>query len=748
VLPAGLEKLVHKAEGVPFLVEELLASAVAAGVLARRRGEWVLDSTWQRAVPHSFADGVRRRTSRLGDHAGAVLQAAAVLGRSFEWTLVGPTSGLSNEVILAVLRRAEEAQLLRRDPTAPGIAFRFRHALTRDAVLAQLLPHELAGLASRALEVLEAHRPGLPGDACEIAIELAGAAGASDRMVDLLLEAASRALTRGALGEAEARLERARGTAHASPGLLISVDEMLLEVLALSGKTDEVVLAADRLLAALEKGEASQARRAGVHLSLARALAAASRWPEARKHADRAQRLADRSAHLVAAIDALAAEVAMGEFRLDEARERAQAALDRAQRLGLPDVACHALETLGRHARTHDLATAERLFSAAVNTADRHGLVVRRLRALHELGTVAMLRTNDLGYLEQASELAVEVGALATAAVVDVQLGSAQVYNLDPNAVSMRARRAADIAGRLGLRLTQAAATALEATAHGIAGRHDAMEQTIGEAFALAGDHPDIALQVWGNARALMFLLNEDRPAALAALDQAMVSVRDPRCTVPGGVVQPLWALLHTLSDGTGTRPREEVRSSRAAALPVGRGLLGYADAVASGRRGARQEAAEAFAAAETLLRPYHGIGVRPLALRLVAETAIQDAWGDPIAWLRETLGYFEGRHAPVASACRELLARTGAKVPRRRPGSTFVPATLRARGVTGREVDVLQLLLEGLTNKQIAERLYLSPKTVEKHVEHLMDKTGIRNRAELAETAIEAGIGPPAHHP
>jgi DNA-binding NarL/FixJ family response regulator len=73
------------------------------------------------------------------------------------------------------------------------------------------------------------------------------------------------------------------------------------------------------------------------------------------------------------------------------------------------------------------------------------------------------------------------------------------------------------------------------------------------------------------------------------------------------------------------------------------------------------------------------------------------------------------------------------------------VPHALRARGVTSREFDVLALVMEGLSNKQIGERLYLSPKTVEKHVEHLMDKMSTAGTVDLAAAGQAAGVVPDA---
>ena len=71
--------------------------------------------------------------------------------------------------------------------------------------------------------------------------------------------------------------------------------------------------------------------------------------------------------------------------------------------------------------------------------------------------------------------------------------------------------------------------------------------------------------------------------------------------------------------------------------------------------------------------------------------------------------------------------------MPRRGRGDSAVPASLRAVGVTSREMDVLSLIGQGLTNAQIAERLFLSPRTVETHVAHLLAKMGVSDRAGLA---------------
>jgi DNA-binding NarL/FixJ family response regulator len=123
----------------------------------------------------------------------------------------------------------------------------------------------------------------------------------------------------------------------------------------------------------------------------------------------------------------------------------------------------------------------------------------------------------------------------------------------------------------------------------------------------------------------------------------------------------------------------------------------------------------------------------RQYARRLAAEAALADGWGEPVGWLREAAAYFAARGDDrVAAACRGLLRRAGAVVPRRRPADGELPGQLRALGVTEREADVLRLVARGLGNREIAEAMFLSPRTIEKHVASLLAKTGLR-RAQLA---------------
>lgn len=68
-------------------------------------------------------------------------------------------------------------------------------------------------------------------------------------------------------------------------------------------------------------------------------------------------------------------------------------------------------------------------------------------------------------------------------------------------------------------------------------------------------------------------------------------------------------------------------------------------------------------------------------------------------------------------------------------------PATKRTDVLTSRETEVLQLIAEGKTNKQIASELYISVKTVDKHRQQLMKKLNIHDIAGLTRYAISNGV-------
>ena len=722
-LPDALQEFVaDRAEGIPFLVEEVLAGLVGDGALTERGGRWHAADLSAPGVPATFADAVRRRLDGMSAESRQVIGAAAVLGRRFEWTLLGQVTGLADVAVVAALRDGVGLQLI----VAERDSFRFRHALTHEAVLAGLLPPERTMLAGRALAAAEAAHPGLPGGWCTLAADLAGRAGDAARAGALLLEAGRRDLAVGALASAEHTLTRAAGLVE--PTLRTSVDEALAEVFAMSGQVDRAIETGRMLLARL--GPPSP-RAAHLHLGIARAAIAGARWAEAAASIEVAR---DSAGADTAQVDACAAQVAAGQGRLEEADRLARAALQAAesgpgQRVQ-PEVACEALEVIGRVARQRDLEAAERAFARAADTAAAHGLQLWRLRALHELGTIDQLRTESVDRLEQARELAVAQGALALTATLDLQIAAGLNKQFRADEAMAAARRSADASRRFHL-ATLPMALIFQATAHAIRGEEGPMEDKIAEAVTLAPDDQDVLGCAWGHCRATFWLLAADLGAAHARMTTgAGLMLSSPATIAPPFL--GLWPLLGALLGRDAADAAARVRAAHGTRHLVVAALLGYADAVQAGHQGRADRAEAAFAAADRQMGPLVA-WYRHYARRLAAEAALADGWGEPVAWLREAAAYFAARGDDrVAAACRALLRRAGAPVPRHRAGDEDLPGPLRALGVTEREADVLRLVAQGLGNREIAERMFLSPRTVEKHVASLFAKTGLR-RAQLA---------------
>jgi HD-GYP domain-containing protein (c-di-GMP phosphodiesterase class II) len=89
--------------------------------------------------------------------------------------------------------------------------------------------------------------------------------------------------------------------------------------------------------------------------------------------------------------------------------------------------------------------------------------------------------------------------------------------------------------------------------------------------------------------------------------------------------------------------------------------------------------------------------------------------------------------------AVEAVLAAAGHRVPRRREG----PARL-----TAREIDVLRLLARGMSSRQIAAQLVISPKTARNHIEHIYAKIGASNRASASLFAMNQGLLPDEGQP
>ena len=720
LLPTDLSGLLARADGIPFLVEELLAAAIDAGALARKGKDWVVRSVAEPLIPRTFADSVRRRLEDLSPCDREVVELGALLGQ-LDPALLGGALDRTTPEVAGVLEQAAESQLVALDDGQ----FRFRHALTRDAVLTALIPEARAGLARRARSAVATVHPGLPGRWRLLAAELSRLAGDPRDAAQLLLMAGAHAADDGALTTAAELLGQAAALVQPASVLAQDVEQARARVAGLSGDLDTAASFSRDVLAQ----SCEPSRRFDIHLQLAEAASSAAQWDRAEEELAAARPDApDQAAG--ARVDALAAHVLLGRARLAEAEAHAQRALNVAQRQHLTEVTCQALEVLGRIARNRDLDDAMVLFDRQRQVASRQGASLWELRATHELGTLDLIRENRTDRLRRASELANQAGALSLAATIDLQVGVSGWVAFDAATCLAQARRCQDAARRLHLDLLLAEGLLLEAAGHGFAGRRAAMELAIADALSTGRSEADLEATAWAY-RGTFFLLQEDRAGARDAFDRAVSILRG----APVITVRPYWwtwALLRTVQDDGGDEARAEAQAYAQSGSWPAQAVLAYGEAIAAGRRGEGDRAEVLVGEARAQLAAPRLAAERHLVERLVAECALADGWGEPVPWLTDAAIHFgSSGHPHVERACRSLLRRAGVSV-RHRARSPDIPRAWTVLGVTDREADVLVLVAEGLTSREIADRLFISVRTVDKHVEHLLEKTGSTRRTEL----------------
>ncbi len=276
------------------------------------------------------------------------------------------------------------------------------------------------------------------------------------------------------------------------------------------------------------------------------------------------------------------------------------------------------------------------------------------------------------------------------------------------------------------------------AGAHALRGDDDALAAAIDVALARNRDDPRIHADRLGRVLLTRAFVRDELDTLPGILDEMIeyVRVAPPTTSVyPGRVA---WALVHTIDDDdNGSEARAEYHAAaERMQIPMFVQFGKVIEAVAAARAGDVEEATRRMDAVyESLTAAPMGGGMVRTHSLLVARAAIRDGWGDPVRWLRESEAWFaERRLDRLVRRARALLGEAGVPVPRRGRGDSEVPEPLRALGVTSREVDVLKLVVQGRSTKEIAAELFLSPKTVERHLTSLFSRSGVTNRRELAE--------------
>jgi DNA-binding CsgD family transcriptional regulator/tetratricopeptide (TPR) repeat protein len=740
-----VEDVVARAEGNAFYAEELLAAGLAGETL-----------------PLGLTDVLLARVEQLGEAAQQVLRVAAVAGRQVRHDLVAAVSGLPPADLEAALAEAVHHHLL---VVSDGGRYRFRHALLREAVLADLLPGERVRLHA----TTAAHLAATPG--AGTAAELAHHARASNDLAGALsasLEAAAEACRAGAPAEQLQHLETALALWPAVPDAAARAGRdqptLLLDSAAAARTAGEPQRAVALIRAALDLlgPDGDPVERARVHYRLAQALGRIEDQAAAHRESSRAMALvpADPPSPVRTWAAATHARTSWSLGRRAEAEAAADEALAAADALGLDSAWADTAVSLARMRGGSDLTG--RLEEALVR-ARRSGDPDVELRVLFNLAVVPYEAGDvaaTLRWVDEALDRAAELG-------VEWSFYGAELRHLGVSARYV----SGDWDGSLALadRLARVPEMAAHVRAAGLLVQ-------VGR-----GDPSAAERVVWArglterlDAHVLLLLATAGAEVDLAAwAGDAGTAVQRARAAVQQ--VRTHWDVDRLAV----------LRLVATALAPVG-------DAAAAARLQGDQAAArrwveageelvaEARAAVEDHLRDIGPFGVEAGAwqARVEAEAARLAGRAEPALWraavdafgyghvyeqgrsrwrLAEVLLAADDRAAAAEElrAAAEVAARLGAAPLRSavtalaRRGRLDLPGVGRvpdaAAVLTPREAEVLRLLAQGRTNRQIGAELYMSEKTASVHVSRILAKLGAGGRTEAVALAAARGLLTPA---
>jgi len=736
-VPTLVAALADRADGLPFVVKELAFALRDSGRLAYADGAVALGGAADTEVPEGIGEAVLLRMSRLSAKERALIEAAAVAGNEFDVDTVCAAADAAGELA----RRDDGPDSAWPDGfTGSGLLSdavdgraAFRHALNREAVYADM-PWPRRRRLHRALAVA------------------LGASGAPPALVaGHLLAARDFAEARSALIAAADQhyavhayrdAARALRTAlkHAGPDRLGVIDRLARCAEMCSEHAEASALLAELAHWYEQRGDfgalaATRRRQALVQelrgewdLALATREAAATASSAAGLPAEAAvDRLAvaahQRSAGAFSAALATLASAesdASASGRLDlllraqglrgnvlarlgaagDGIATLRAAIDRALTASLPDTAAELQQRLAdsfEHSGDYDAAAAA--YASAYQFCEAHGAnaVGQLCRAC---ATAVLFAKGEwdraIAICEDVIESpgppharAVGTGMLGLVHALRGSAVTAKAYLIESSAIAARIELTAmELFSSWGLCLLADAAGAHDAAA-------DRARQLLARLAKTQERHYSVAILPW---TATFFAEHghfEDACACAAALAVMAEATAQP---------ETIAALAHARGEiMLADEPQTAARELCHAAQMFGELGLPLATAMAQSRAAAAASRLGEHDKAQDLLRAAHAIATK--------------------------LG---ARH--LRESCATAL---GLSRPRRRKPSTPV-------GLTARELEVMRLVAVGETSKQIGSTLFLSPRTVEMHVQNSMLKLGCRTRAQavrhLAELAV---LGP-----
>jgi predicted ATPase/DNA-binding CsgD family transcriptional regulator len=752
-----LDALYTLTEGNPFFVEETLSSLIAAGDIFYVQGYWNHKSGREVSIPHSVQDAVQQRIVRVSEAAKQVLTLAAVAGRHFDFVLLQQLTQYNEHQLLLLMKELVSAQLVVEESADQ---FAFRHALTRQAIYSQLLTRECRMLHRAIAETMEQQSPVTSDLHLEDLAYHFYQAQDWQKAVDYAQRAGEKALGlyshRAAIDYFTWALEaidhlsllpapalyRARGQAYETLGEFEQAQHDYTQALDAARKVNN---RAAEWQSAIDLG----------FLWAERDYAQAEPW--FRQALILAQSLDDPVLH-ARSLNRI------GNWHLNveqphEALRYHREALAIFQQLHDPCGIAETLDLLGMTSYLGgDLIRGTAYYQQAIalfeELGNREGLtsslatLTMRASTYHTdaLITVASL-AEVLPDAERAVKVAREIGQRSAESYAFLQLGLCLGSQGEYTHALAACQQSLHIAEEIEHRQWQTAAHAMLGGVYNGLLAHRHASNHFEQALVLAqethslfwtrmatGYLASVAILLHDLAQAEKLLhaaLNPDTPAE--TMGQRMIWCASVELALAQGHPNYALEIIDRLiaSAAQGTEGQSSLRVLK---------LRG--EVLAALQRPA--EAETAFEAAREIARTQ---GVRPMHWRICIalgnlyqalgrSTEAEQAFATARSWIDELVATVTD-----ASLRDNFLQRATAMLPHSRPLSPKQAAKQAYGGLTAREREIAALIAQEKFNREIADVLVLSERTIETHVSNIMLKLSLTSRRQIASWAIERGL-------
>jgi DNA-binding CsgD family transcriptional regulator len=734
--PRDVVEAVHeRTNGIPLHIEELLGALAVEGPID---GRVILDAH----VPDTIGDAVLARMDRLSSEAQLVARAGAVVGRCFTPDVISGMVGRPLAELETPLQELVDNAIIRPFSFVDEGYYDFRHQLLRDAIYSALPPAQLrkfhaqvaefgmglenasVGHASRHFEraglrpqayrasltaAREASRVSARHEAFELyqrAIANMPAELPLDERADLYAQAANAAAAIEHNEEAAAAAERARAL-YQRAGRPLEAAEMLYTMSVLPSRngspSDAVLAMIERALAEIavlpESVERERlygflvAYRAGIEFMQ-------SRFEAARADLDAsssiAERLGDRETLLDNDLTRARIDIADGRFEtgISDGMQAARMARDEG--------------------------------FEAVGVTGYRNIAIMAARIMDRRATQLALR-EGLQYADAIEQSHCRQMMATTTALLDWGAG-------EWSAADEQARH--ELVDQGCARGTIGSFDVIGLVALG-RGRFEEARRWLGESRVVGqqiGEVQFLLTPLWGLAEAAVFSGDSERAVALCEEALEIATMHRERALFIPFVVSGTRALIAARRPADADRWLARSREHLAGWDPIAGAALAHAEGLirlAGGSLVLSRELLErALRGWEERGRIWEASWARLDLVACLLRSGRHAAANTVLAEVRDTATRLDSE--PLLARAAEL-GRSG-----RGRGLDDEPW----RPLTVREFEVARQIAAGMTNAQIAEVLFVAPKTVSAHVEHILSKLGVARRAEIAAWAATIQLG------